>query len=354
MKNNIRRSILAAFCAVAMMLSLVACGGSNQPAADSSTGDNAASDSNDAASGEEKTFNMKLAHNLAEDHAVHIQLTSFAEAVKEKSNGTINIEIVPNGTLGSEADCISQIQAGALEMTKVSAGTLGNFNVKWNALSVPYVFNDQEHYYNVMDGEIAQDLYKSTEGDGFIGLTWLDSGARSFYTANTPIRTPADLAGLKIRTMDSQMAIDMMNALGGSSVVMGYSDIYAGMQQGVIDGAENNVTALRDHADVTGYYCYDEHTRIPDIVVISKSVWDSMSDNQRQIMTECAAEASNEYKTAWKNFEDEVLAAVEGKVELITDVDTAAFQEACQSIYENLKTSDPDVYAVVEQIQNAG
>ena len=361
MKNKIRRSILAAFCAVAMLLSLVACGGGStekpaeKPADDAAASDAAEPAADDAAApAEEKTFNMKLAHNLAEDHAVHIQLTAFAEAVKEKSNGTINIEVVPNGTLGSEADCISQIQAGALEMTKVSAGTLGNFNNKWNALSVPYVFNDQAHYYSVMDGEIAQDLYKSTEADGFIGLTWLDSGARSFYTANTPIRTPADLAGLKIRTMDSQMAIDMMNALGGSSVVMGYSDIYAGMQQGVIDGAENNVTALRDHADVAGYYCYDEHTRIPDIVVISKSVWDSMSDNQRQIMTECAAQASDDYKTAWKNFEDEVLASVEGKVELITDVDTAAFQEACQSIYENLKTSDPEVYSVVEQIQNAG
>ena len=298
--------------------------------------------------------NMKLAHNLAEDHAVHIQLTAFADAVREKTGGEINIEIVPNGTLGSEGAVLEQVGYGMVEMTKVSASTLGNFASEWNALSVPYVFNDQKHYYDVLDGDIAKELYMTTEDQGFIGLFWLDSGARSFYTKDKAIRTPADLAGLKIRTMDSQMAIDMMNALGGSSVVMGYSDIYAGMQQGVIDGAENNVTALRDHADVTGYYCYDEHTRIPDIVVISKSVWDSMSDNQRQIMTECAAQASDDYKTAWKNFEDEVLASVEGKVELITDVDTAAFQEACQSIYENLKTSDPEVYAVVEQIQNAG
>ena len=131
MKNKIRRSILAAFCAVAMMLSLVACGGGStekpaeKPADDAAASDAAEPAADDAAApAEEKTFNMKLAHNLAEDHAVHIQLTAFAEAVKEKSNGTINIQIVPNGTLGSEADCISQIQAGALEMTKVSAGTL--------------------------------------------------------------------------------------------------------------------------------------------------------------------------------------------------------------------------------------
>ena len=135
----------------------------------------------------------------------------------------------------------------------------------------------------------------------------LDSGARSFYTKATAIRTPADLKGLKIRTMDSQMAIDMMNCLGGSATVMGYSDIYTGMQQGVIDGAENNVTALRDHGDVTKYYCFDEHTRIPDMVIIASSVWNKFSDEQKSIVAECAATATEEYKDAWKKFEDEVL-----------------------------------------------
>ncbi len=136
---------------------------------------------------------------------------------------------MPGGTLGSEADCVSQIQAGQLEMTKVSAGTLANFNSAWNCVSVPYVFTSKDHLYDVMNGEIGQDLYKLTENDGFIGLAWLESGTRCFYTAKTPIRTPSDLKGLKIRTMDSQMAIDMMNAFGGSATVMGYGDIYTGM-----------------------------------------------------------------------------------------------------------------------------
>ncbi len=181
----------------------------------------------------------------------------------------------------------------------------------------------------------------------------LDSGARSFYTKATAIRTPADLKGLKIRTMDSQMAIDMMNCLGGSATVMGYSDIYTGMQQGVIDGAENNVTALRDHGDVTKYYCFDEHTRIPDMVVIASSVWNKFSDEQKSIVSECAATATEEYKDAWKKFEDEVLdkAVNQNGVELVKDVDIAAFQAAVQPIYENLKTSNPTTYAVVEEIR---
>ncbi|MDO4345163.1 MAG: TRAP transporter substrate-binding protein [Eubacteriales bacterium] len=307
-------------------------------------------------SAEDQTFNLKLGHNLAEDHAVHIELTKFAEDVAEQSNGTINIQIFPNGTLGSEADMLSQIQMGALDMAKVSASTLGQFSKLYNAYSVPYVFNDKEHYYNVMDGEITQSIFDSTEADGFIGLTWLDSGSRSFYTANTPIRKPEDLKGLKIRTMDSQMAIDMMNALGGAATVMGYSEIYTGLQQGVIDGAENNVTALRDHGEVAKYYSFDEHTRIPDIVVLSANVWNQMSDSQKEVLKSCAKAATDDYKTAWEEFENQVLdqAVNEFGVELIKDVDTAAFQEAVQPVYESLKSSDPEVYAIVEQIQAAG
>ena len=302
----------------------------------------------------EQIFNLTLSHGLAEDHAVHIALTAFAQDVQEQSGGSINIEIFPNGVLGSETDNITQIRAGALDMVKVSASTLGNFQNEWNVLSVPYVFNDQEHYYNVMDGEIAQDLYQLTADKGFMGLTWMDSGARSFYTADRAIRTPSDLKGLRIRTMDSQMAIDMMDALGGSATVMGYSDIYTGMQQGVIDGAENNVTAMRDHADVTQYYCFDEHTRIPDILLISTDTWNAMSDHQREIMTTCAQKMTEDYKGAWIEFENEVLATAEEKgVELVRDVDTAAFQEACQSIYDDLAAESPDVYAYVERIQAA-
>ena len=261
--------------------------------------------------------------------------------------------MIPKGSLGSESDMISQIQAGALDMAKVSASTLGNFSEKYNAFSVPYVFDDQAHYYTYMDSDSAQAVFESTDDQGFRGLTWLDSGARSFYTKATAIRTPADLKGLKIRTMDSQMAIDMMNCLGGSATVMGYSDIYTGMQQGVIDGAENNVTALRDHGDVTKYYCFDEHTRIPDMVIISSNIWNQFSDDQKSAVTECAKAATEEYKTAWKNFEDEVLdkAVNQNGVELVKDVDIAAFQSAVQPIYENLKTANPTTYAVVEEIR---
>ena len=299
----------------------------------------------------DKSFFLTLAHNLAEDHAVHIAMTQWADAVNMASDGSITINIIPNGQLGSEADCVSQIQASQLEMTKVSAGTLANFAGAWNCVSVPYVFRDKDHLYKVMNGPEGQDMYKLTEKDGFIGLAWLESGTRCFYTANKAVRTPADLKGLKIRTMDSQMAIDMMNAFGGSATVMGYSDIYTGMQQGVIDGAENNITALRDHADVTKFYCYDEHTMIPDVIVISTKVWNDMSDAQKKVMNDTAAEMVENYRALWAQFEDDVKAQVGDKVEYVRDVDKAAFQEAVAPLYEKLKTSEPETYSFVERIQ---
>ncbi|MBR4548392.1 MAG: TRAP transporter substrate-binding protein [Oscillospiraceae bacterium] len=335
-----------------MVFAFAACGSkTSAPAATQAPAQEAAPQE---AAPADKTFNLTLAHNMAEDHAINVALTAWAAAVKEASGGTINIDIAFGGTLGSEADCVSQIQAGQLEMTKVSAGTLANFASEWNCVSVPYVFTSKDHLYKVMNGEIGQDLYKLTEKDGFVGLAWLESGTRCFYTAKTPIRTPDDLKGLKIRTMDSQMAIDMMNAFGGSATVMGYGDIYTGMQQGVVDGAENNITAMRDHADVTQYYCYDEHTMIPDVIVISTKVWNEMSDSQREIMTKTAADMVANYKELWAKFEEDVKAQVEGKVEYVTDVDKAAFQAAVAPLYENLKSSDPATYAFVERIQAAG
>ena len=298
--------------------------------------------------------NIKIGHNMAEDHAVNIAIKGMADEVKEKSGDTMEMSIYANGILGSESDMILQIQAGALDMAKVSAATLSNFDSKWNAFSVPYVFDDRDHFYKFMDSDAAKEVFDSTEDQGFIALTWLDSGARSFYTHDKAIREPSDLKGLKIRTMDSQMAIEMMNALGGSSTVMSYSDIYTGMQQGVIDGAENNITALRDHGDVTKYYCYDEHTRIPDVILISTKLWNSLTDEQKNILQTAADNMTEKYKQSWADFEKQVKEQVSEKdpdLQFVTDVDKEAFQKACEPIYDKLKTTDPDCYKIVEQIR---
>ena len=241
-------------------------------------------------------------------------------------------------------------------MAVPSIAAVSGFSRATAIFDMPFLFKNNAAAEEALDGELGDYVAAALEESGFHVLGYFTQGLRHL-TCNVEARNPSDMKGVKIRTMDSQMAIDMMTALGGSSQVMSYSEIYTGMQQGNVDGAENNVTALRDHADVTKYYCFDEHTRIPDIIVISSNIWNKMSDNQKQIMQDTAAKMTEDYKTAWADFENEVLeAATSGSnpVELIRDVDTAAFQEACQPIYTNLQTSDPAVYAYVERIQEAG
>ncbi len=173
---------------------------------------------------------LTLAHGLSEAHTVHIAMTQFAEEVNEKTDGRVQVKIFPNGQLGSE-----------------------NENLE------PYIFNDTEDFYHVMDSQQMQDFFLSTGDDGFVTLTYYTSGARSFYTKDRAIRTPADLKGLKIRVQDMKSQTDMMNYLGGIPVAMSYGDVYTSLQTGIIDGTENNETALTTgkHGEVCKVYSVD-------------------------------------------------------------------------------------------------
>ena len=274
--------------------------------------------------------------------------------VEVAAGGSINIQIIPNGTLGSEADMISQIQAGALDMAKVSASTLGNFSEKYNAFSVPYVFNDQAHYYSYMDSDSAKAVFESTDDQGFRGLTWLDSGARSFYTKATAIRTPADLKGLKIRTMDSQMAIDMMNCLGGSATVMGYSDIYTGMQQGVIDGLEGNMNAYSTNgsSEVCKNMSLTNHLVGTCGAYISTKVWNSIPEEYRTIIQEEFTKGAKELT----DFTNASFAETKAKLEKeqgcsFNEVDVDAFRAAVQPEFERMVKEDGVTPTFYEQAQ---
>lgn len=347
MKKISRRQFLTTTGLVAAAGLLTACGGSTSTAG-TSAGTTASAD---GVSG----VTMKLSHGLSEEHPVQAALQQFADEVKEKTGGAITVEIYPNATLGSEKDNLEQIPIGALDMAKVSAASLETFAPVYEAFSVPYIFNDQDHYYGVMDSEIAEEVFQSTADLGFIALTWLDSGARSFYTAKTPINSPADLKGLKIRTLDSPMAIEMMNCFGGSATSMAISDVFTAIQSGVIDGAENNETALTTggHGEVAKYFSVDEHTRIPDIVVISTKVWNSFSAEQQEIVKTAADNAKETYKDAWNAAINESIETAQN-TQGVTFVypDKTPFQEAVKPIYDRLAAEEPEVWAVCEKIQN--
>jgi len=333
------RKILISFI---LMVSIVLVGcSSNSNSNESSSGDN------------EQVF--KLAHNLSEDQVVHKALEDFAEQIEERTDGEIKIDIYPNGQLGQEKEALGQIENGTIEMTKVSAGTLESFNEIYKTFSVPYIFKDEDHYRDVMESDIMDNVYNSTEDNGFIGLSYIDSGARSFYTKDKPILSPDDLKGMKIRTMDSVTATKMMENLGGTATPMGYAEIYTSLQQGVIDGAESNPTALTEgkHGEVVNHFVFNEHTMIPDILVINKETWDNLSDEQKEIFKEVASENRVKSSEMWK---EEIDRAVEEAKDMgveFHEVDKAPFIEKVQPIHEEYKENDA-LREIIEQIEALG
>lgn len=292
------------------------------------------------------TITLKLAHNLNERHPVHLALERFKELVEENSEGNIKIRIYPNGQLGSEAEVLEQLQAGALAMTKVSAAALTSYSEGYNAFTLPYVFTDKNHFFKSMESDAVQKLYNSTAEKGFIGLTFYDSGARSFYHVDKAILTPEDLNGEKIRVMGFQSQIDMMKALGGTPVTMPYGDVYTSIQSGVIDGAESNPTALTNgnHGEVAKQFSLDEHTRIPDIVVISTKIWNSLTEEQQHIIKEAAVESTEYQKNVW----NKAIADARNKAEdemgvTFHEVDKEPFRKAVQPMLQKYKDEYPEV-----------
>ncbi|NLT77575.1 MAG: TRAP transporter substrate-binding protein, partial [Planctomycetes bacterium] len=213
---------------------------------------------------------LKLAHGLPTAHPVHEAMLFMAERVAARSDGRMKVEVFPSEQLGTEKECIEALQLGYLAMTKTSSAPMEGFVPKMRIFGVPYLFRDADHLWKVLNGPIGKELLLAGEAKRLRGLCYYDAGARSFYTKDRPIETPADLTGLKIRVQNSVMSMRMVQAMGGSPTPIPWGELYTALDQGVVDGAENNAPSLRTsrHYEVCKYYILDEHTCLPDIVVI--------------------------------------------------------------------------------------
>lgn len=237
----------------------------------------------------------------------------MASRLDELSAGSLKLLIAPNGQLGSETECIELLQRGALALTKTSTGPLESFVPEMAVFGVPYLFQSEEQFWKVVNGPIGDELLAAGEPSGMIGLCWYDAGARSFYTKSTPILSPADLKGLKLRVQNSQTAMRMVESLGGSPTPLTFAELYTGLQQGLVDGAENNPPSFwtSRHFEVCRDYSLDEHTRVPDVLLISSQWWDRLDSNQRRWLQQAAIESAEWEREAWRRRTEEALAAVE-------------------------------------------
>ena len=272
---------------------------------------------------------FKIGHSMDVDHSVHKALMHFREELEEISDNRLRVEIYASGQLGSERDLVELVQIGSLTMTKVSVAALESFVPDLQVFNLPYVFRDNEHYWKVLQSEIGKELLNSTEKVRVKGLAYYDAGSRSFYTCDKPVYTPDDLRGLKIRTIKSKTAVALMSELGASATPIAFGELYTAMQQGVVDGAENNaITYFKSrHYEICKYYSRDRHNSPPDIIIIGSKLWASLSHQERGWVRHAMDSSVTFQKTLWKEDTEKALSALRERGVTIIEPDQSLFFE---------------------------
>jgi len=283
-------------------------------------------------------------------HPVHKGMVYMAERVAEKSGGAMRVDIYPSGQLGAERELVELLQIGSLAMTKVSASPVESFVPEMKIFSLPYVFRDKEHLWKVLDGAIGRRLLLAGEDYFLRGMCYYDAGSRSFYTKEAPIRAPADLAGLKIRVLKSLTAVKMIESLGGSATPISWGELYTALQQGVVDGAENNPPSfyLSRHYEVCKFYSLDEHTSIPDILLISTRVWNGLTKQEQQWLQDAVDESVVYQRTLWEESVADALREVQKAGVEVIYPDKRPFRESVREMHESYRGTP--VYSLLTEI----
>jgi tripartite ATP-independent transporter DctP family solute receptor len=294
---------------------------------------------------------IKLAHGLDQQHSVHKGMVYLAKRLAEKSGGKMRVDIYSSGQLGSERECLELVQIGGLAMTKVSASVLEGFAPEFKVFGLPYLFRDDAHKAAVLAGPIGREILAAPEKKFMRGLCYYDSGSRSFYTKTRAVRTPDDLKGLKIRVQESPMAFALIRAFGASATPISFGELYTALQQGVVDGAENNPPSfhLARHYEVCKFYSLDEHTSVPDVVVVNTHFWNSLTPQQQKWLQEAADESAVHQRKLWDESEKASLAAVEKAGVEIIRPDKALFAARSADLHDNAR-QDPIVGPLLRRI----
>jgi tripartite ATP-independent transporter DctP family solute receptor len=303
---------------------------------------------------------QKLVLKASDVHPTGYPTVAAVENMGKKlsaaTKGRLSIAMYPAMQLGGEKEAIEQAQVGAIAFARVSVGALGPVVDDLNVFNLPYVFRNTAHMEKVIDGEIGAELLKKIDdsGKGLIGLCWMDAGARNFYDTKKPIKDLADLKGLKIRVMGNPMFVAMANAMGANGVPLGYDQVFSALQTHVVDGAENNPPSFvfDNHYQVAKYYTIDEHLIVPEVLVMSKKIWDSLSKDDQALIRKTAREAQMEERTLWNEYEAKAMAKAKAAgidIIRVSPAEKKKFQEAVKPVWDKY---GPKYAALIKRIQD--
>jgi tripartite ATP-independent transporter DctP family solute receptor len=277
----------------------------------------------------------------------------FGELLEERTDGRLCVEVFHSAQLGEEKDTIEQTRFGVIDMNRISMGPFNNLIPETAIVSLPYIFRDTDHMHAVMDGEIGDQILAAFEAHDLIGLAYYDGGSRSFYNNEKPITSIEDMAGMKFRVMQSDVFVDMVNALGANATPMPYGEVYSAIETGVIEGAENNFPSYESsgHYEVAKHLTLDEHLIVPEVLVMSKATWDKLTPEDQEIVRQAARDSVPFMREQWEAREQASEAKVrEAGVEIVTEIDKTPFIEAMVPVYEKYVTT-PELQELVERIQ---
>lgn len=305
------------------------------------------------------TITLRLANNQPDSNVTTQACQWFADQVKEKTNGRIEIVLYNNGTLGDAVSCLEQAQYGGIDIVKADLSTMTNFVDQYNALMMPYIYKDTEHFWKVHGGDIGMGILRGDDmaAVGLYGLTYFDAGSRCFFSSK-PIHSPSDMAGMLVRVQQSELMMSMVEALGSNSIAIAYAECYSALQTGVCDAAENSIVNYLDMSfyEVAPYYIKDNHTMSADILVMSAKSRAQLSDEDLAIIDQTALDAWDYQKTLWADAEqkNEQTLVDTGKVTIYTptDAEKAEFRDACTPIWYSYE--DGKYSSLVDQIVAAG
>lgn len=305
-----------------------------------------------AISAQAAEFRSADIHN-ADDYPTVAAVKYMSELLEKKSGGKHKIKVFNKGALGTEKETIDQVKIGALEMTRVNISPMNAICQKTQVPTMPFLFSSVEHMRKSLDGPIGEEILKSCEDQGFIGLAFYDSGARSLY-AKKPIKTVADVKGQKVRVQQSELWVALIGAMGGNATPMPFGEVYTGLKTGLIDAAENNIPSFEStkHYESAKYYSRTEHSMAPEMLLMSKVVWDKLPKAEQDMVRAAAKESVAFQRKKWDEQEAKSLAAVKAGGAEIAEVDKKSFQAVMGPVYDKFMTT-PDLKRLVKSIQDS-
>lgn len=291
-----------------------------------------------------------------EDYPVSIAMESFMADVTDKTGGEIKGKIFHNGVLGDQPDAIEQIRLGAIDFGEFSLGPMGQAIPETNVVSLPFIFKSIPQMYRLMDGAVGDAIGKGMEAKGIVPLGWYDAGARSFYNSKKPINTPEDVTGMKVRVMNNDLFVGMVESMDGNATPMAFAEVYQSLKTGVVDGAENNPPSYEstNHFEVAKYYSLTEHLIIPECLCMSKKSWEKLTPEQQTIVKQAGRDSAELQRKLWAEREKASMEKVAAGGTIVNTIaDKAPFQAAMAPVYEQFLAANPSLTDLVDMIRNA-